>query len=116
MISREQLDTLHAAAQSPAGHGDHIISPMKAEIAWEEAIAAAWPSVSARLAELEEALDAAARALYLAPSGDDYRVMAISLSARPLSWEMQSRIDTYEKALKAALAKVKDVRRAEGGE
>lgn len=50
-----------------------------------------------RICKLEAAIH---ELLRYAPSGDDYRVMALSLSGRALSGEMRQHIRDYERALK----------------
>jgi len=57
-----------------------------------------------KIAERDRQLKAAREALLLAPTGDDYRLMAISLSGQALKPDMCEHIQRYEDALRKALA------------
>ncbi len=76
-----------------------------------------WPQgadlqlVCLALLEANEQLYKAKGALFLAPSGDDYRIMAISLSGQALKPDMQKHIASYETALKEAIAALVKVER-----
>ena len=61
-----------------------------------------------RIAALETALQVAREALCLSPTGDDYRLMAISLSGTALKQDMQEHIALYEEKRSKALARIEE--------